>query len=89
MMIFLKRIITIAAAIIGSLAVIILLALINAFANTGLTGGQVVLYGLIGGIIIGVSAGYWLTYLFIRKTKKFIFNRFAGTLSRFGFLKRI
>jgi len=86
-MIFLKRIITVAATVVGSLAGIILLALINAFANTGLSGGQVVLYGLIGGIVVGIVSGYWLTYLLVRKAKKIVFNKFAGTLAKFGLLK--
>lgn len=77
-----------ASSVVGSLAIIILLAVINSLAKTGLTGGQVVLYGLIGGIATGVFAGYMLTYFIIRKTKKFILSRLTGALGRFGFLKR-
>lgn len=88
-MIFIKRIIALAASIVGGLAGIILLAIINALANSGLTGGQVVLYGLIGGVVTGVSVSYYFTYLLIRKAKKILLNRFANLLGKYGFLKRM
>ena len=88
-MFLIKRIITVALAVIGSLASIILLALINAVGHTGLTGGQVVLYGLIGGVVIGVLAGYLITAYIIRKARKFLFNKFGNMVQRFNFMKRV
>ncbi len=88
-MILIKRIITVALSVIGSLTAIILLALINSLANTGLTGAQVVLYGLISGVALGVFAGYMLINYIIRRTRKFVINKFAGSLGKFGFLRRM
>ncbi len=88
-MFLIKRIITIALAVLGSLVSIIFLALINSVANTGLTGGQVVLYGLISGIVLGIVASYLLINYFVRRVRKFLFSKFGNVIQRFGFLRRI
>lgn len=88
-MFLIRRIITVALTLIGSLFSIILLALINTFSHTGLTGGQVVLYGLIAGVVIGIFAGYLFINYIIRRVKKFIFNRVGNAIGKFGFLRRI
>lgn len=88
-MILIRRILITVLSLIGSLTAIIILALVNAIANTGLTGGQVVLYGLISGIVIGVFTSYLVIHYFVKKAKKFIYSRFGGALAKFGLLKRI
>ena len=88
-MILIKRIITVTLAVIGSLVSIILFAIINSLAHTNLTVGQVVLYGLITGIGLGILSGYLLINYIIRKARKFIFNKFGNVIERFGFLRRI
>lgn len=88
-MFLIKRILTISLAVLGSLVSIILFAVINSVAHTNLTGGQVVLYGLITGIVLGVLSGYLLINYIIRKARKFIFNRFGNVIRRFGFLSRM
>lgn len=76
-------------SVIGSLVAIIILALINSVADTGLTGGQVVLYGLIAGIVLGVFTTYLLIRFLIVKARKFIYSKFGVTLTRLGLLKRL
>jgi len=88
-MFLIKRIITVALSVIVSLASIILLAIINSLAHTGLTGGQVVLYGLLTGIVLGVFTGYFVTYLLVRKARKFIYTRLGNVLGRLSFLRRV
>lgn len=88
-MFLIRRIITFLLAIVGSLVSIIILALINSLSHTGLTGGQVVLYGLIAGIVIGFFTSYLVINLIIRKAKKFIFNKFGNAIQRSGFLRRV
>lgn len=88
-MFLIKRILTVSLAVIGSLVSIILFAIINAVAHTNLTGGQIVLYGLITGIVLGILSGYLLINYIIRKARKFIFNRFGNVIQRFGFLRKI
>ncbi|MDQ6815077.1 MAG: hypothetical protein M3040_15180 [Bacteroidota bacterium] len=88
-MFLLKRIITVALVVIGSLASIILFAIINSLAHGNLTGGQVVLYGLITGVGLGILSGYLLINLIIRKARKFLFNKVGNAIQRFGFLRRI
>lgn len=75
--------------LVSSLLGIVIFATINSMANTGLTGGQVVLYGLGGGILIGIFTGSMVTYLIIKKVRKLILDKLAGTLGRFGFLRRM
>lgn len=88
-MFLIRRIITVALAVTGSLVSIILFAIINSLAHGGLTGGQVVLYGLITGVGLGILSGYLLINYIMRKARKFIFNRFGNVIQRFGFLRRI
>jgi hypothetical protein len=88
-MFLIRRIVTMFLIVIGSLVSIILFALINGLAHTGLTGGKVVLYGLITGIGLGILSGYLLINYIIRKARKFIFNKFGNAIQRFGFLRRI
>ena len=88
-MFLIKRIITIALAVIGSLVSIILFAVINSFAHANLTGGQVVLYGLITGIGLGILLSYWLIGYIMRRARKFVFNKFGNAIQRFGFLRRV
>lgn len=88
-MFLIKRIIAVSLAVLGSLASIILLAIINSLAQTSLTGGQVVLYGLMAGVVLGVLAGYLLVNYIITKTRKFIFNRFGNVIQRFSVLRRM
>lgn len=88
-MFLIRRIITVALTLVGSLVSIILLALVNTFSHTGLSGGQVVLYGLIFGIVSGIFAGYLFINYIIRRVRKIIFNRLGNVIGKFGFLRRI
>jgi hypothetical protein len=88
-MFLIKRIITVALAVIGSLVSIILFAVINSLAHGHLTGGQVVLYGFITGVGLGILSGYLLINYIVRKARRFIFNKFGNAIQRFGFLRRI
>ncbi len=87
-MIIIRRILFTSLAVIGSLFAIIVLAIINAIANTGLTGGQIVLYGLIAGVVLGIVFGYLLIRYLVAKARKFIHTRFGHLLSRFGIIKQ-
>ena len=88
-MFVIKRIIIVTLSVIGSLASIVLLALINSLSHIGLTGGQVVLYGLITGVATGIFAGYLTAYFLIKKARKFIYNKLINVVSRFGSLKKV
>ncbi len=68
---------------------LILLALFNAAFHFNLSFSQVSIYGIIGGILLGISEGYYIMYLVVKKAKRFINNKLAGTLGRFSFLRRI
>ena len=88
-MFLIKRIVTVALALIGSLVSIIIFAIINSLADANLSGAQVVFYGLITGMGLGILSGYLLIHYIIRKARKFIFSRFENVIQRFGFLRRI
>lgn len=88
-MFIIKRIIITISAILGASAGMTLLALMNAAFHFNLSFSQVSIYGIAGGILLGIGAGYFLVYLFVKKARRFIISRLAGTLGRFGFLRRI
>jgi len=88
-MILIKRILGGVLAVISSLVFIILLAMINGLSGAGLTGGQVVLYGLITGILVGAGSGFLLINLLVRKTRNFINTRLGTAAQRFTFVKRV
>ena len=88
-MFLIKRIIIIVSSVLGACAGLILLALINAAFHFNLTFSQVSLFGILGGIVMGIVAGYYIIYLVVRRAKRFINNKLAGAAGRFGFLKRI
>jgi uncharacterized membrane protein len=68
-MLLIRRILTVSLSIVGGLFAIISLALINSLTNANLTGGQVVLYGLLTGVVIGVFAGYLVMFYLVRKLR--------------------
>jgi hypothetical protein len=88
-MFLIKRIIVARSSILGACLGMILLALTNAAFHFNLSFSQVSVYGIIGGILLGISAGYYIIYLIVKKARRFINNKLAGTLGRFGFLRRI
>ncbi|WP_018613674.1 hypothetical protein [Segetibacter koreensis] len=88
-MFLIKRIIVTISSILGACVGMILLALSNAAFHFNLSFSQVSLYGIIGGILLGIVAGYYIMYLIVKKARRFINNKLAGTLARFSFLRRI
>ncbi len=88
-MFLIKRIIVTISTILGACTGMILFALMNAAFHFNLSFSQVSLYGIIGGILLGIAAGYYIIYLIVKKAKRFINNKLAGTLGRFSFLRRI
>lgn len=88
-MFLIKRIIVIVSSILGACAGLALLALMNAAFHFDLTFSQVSLFGILGGIVMGIVSGYYIIYLIVRRAKRFINNKLAGAAGRFGFLKRI
>jgi len=88
-MFLIKRIVVTISSILGACMGMILLALINAGFHFNLSLGQVSVYGISGGILLGIAAGYYIIYIISRRAKRFISNKFAATLGKFGFLKRI
>jgi ABC-type antimicrobial peptide transport system permease subunit len=88
-MFLLKRIIVTISSILGACTGLILLALMNAAFHFNLTFSQVSVFGIIGGILLGIAAGYYIMYLIAKKARRFINNKLAGTLGKFGFLRRI
>lgn len=88
-MFIIKRIIVVISSILGACVGMILLSLINAAFHFNLTFSQVSLFGIIGGIVMGIVAGYYIMYLIVKRAKRFINNKLAGAAGRFGFLKRI
>lgn len=88
-MILIKRIIVIISSILGASLGMILLALINAAFHFNLSFSQVSVYGIFGGILLGIAAGYYIVYLIIKKARRFLNNKLGGALGRFEFLRRI
>ncbi len=88
-MFLLKRVIVIISSILGAFAGMVLLALLNAAFHFNLSFSQVSLYGILGGILMGIAAGYYIMYLVVKRARRFINNKLAGTLGRFGFLRRL
>ncbi len=88
-MFLIKRIIVTISSILGACAGLILLALMNAAFHFNLSFSQVSVFGIIGGILLGIAAGYYIIYLVVKRARRFINNKLTGTLGRFGFLKRI
>lgn len=88
-MFLIKRIIVTISSILGACVGMILLALSNAAFHFNLSFSQVSVYGIIGGIVLGIAAGYYIMYLIVKKARKFINNKLAGALGRFTFLRRI
>jgi hypothetical protein len=88
-MFVIKRVVVTISSILGACVGLVLLALINAAFNFNLTFSQVSLYGIIGGILLGIGAGYYIMYLIVKKARRFINNKLAGALGKFSFLRRI
>lgn len=88
-MFLIKRIIVTISSILGAFAGMVLLALLNAAFHFNLTFSQVSLYGILGGILLGIASGYYIMYLITKRARRFINNKLAGALGRFGFLRRI
>ena len=88
-MFLVKRIIVTISSILGACVGLILLALLNAAFHFDLSFSQVSVYGVIGGLILGIAAGYYIMYIIAKRARRFINNKLAGTLGRFGFLRRI
>ncbi len=87
-MFLIKRIIVTISSILGACTGMILLALMNAAFHFNLSFSQVSLYGIMGGILLGIASGYYIIYLIVKKARKFINNKLVGTLGRFSFLRR-
>lgn len=88
-MFVIKRIIVTISTILGACAGLVLAALINSAFHINLSFSQVSIYGITGGILLGIAAGYYIMYLIVRKARRFINNKLAGTLGRFSFLRRV
>jgi uncharacterized protein YacL len=88
-MFLIKRIIVVISSILGACLGIVLLALMNATFHFNLSFSQVSLFGILGGILLGIVSGYYIMYLIVRRARRFISNKLAGAAGRFGFLKRI
>lgn len=88
-MFIVKRIIITISSILGACVGLIILALINAAFHFDLSFSQVSVFGIIGGFMSGVVAGYYIMYILTKRARRFINNKLAGTLGRFGFLRRI
>jgi len=88
-MFLVKRIIVTISSILGACAGLILLALLNAAFHFDLTFSQVSVYGIVGGFLLGIAAGYYIMYIIAKRARRFVNNKLAGTLNRFGFLRRI
>ena len=88
-MFLIKRIIITISSILGACLGLILLALANAAFDFNLSFSQVSVYGISGGILFGIAAGYYIVYLMVKRARRFINNKLAGALGRFGFLRRI
>ncbi len=88
-MFLIKRVIVTISSILGAFVGMILLSLTNSVFHFNLTFSQVSLYGITGGILLGIAAGYFIMYLIVRKARRFINNKLAGTLGKFSFLRRI
>jgi hypothetical protein len=88
-MFLLKRIIVIVCSILGAFAGITLLALMNAAFHFNLSFSQVSLYGILTGLLIGIMAGYYFMYLIVKRARRFITDKLAGAIGRFGFLRRV
>jgi undecaprenyl pyrophosphate phosphatase UppP len=88
-MFLIKKILSFFLCVIASLVSIIVLAIINSLTHLSLSGGQVVLYGLIAGIVLGFFTAYLLINYIVRKTRQFVLGRFENTLQRFAFTRRV
>lgn len=88
-MLLVKRIIITISTILGAFAGMVSLALINAAFHFNLSFSQVSLYGVSGGLLVGIAAGYYIMYLIIKRAKRFINNKLAGALGKFDFLRRM
>lgn len=88
-MFLIKRVIVTISSILGAFVGMILLSLTNSVFHFNLTFSQVSLYGITGGILLGIAAGYFIMCLIVRKARRFINNKLAGTLGKFSFLRRI
>lgn len=86
-MIFIKRIITIITSILGAAVGIVSTGLFNWSLHLGLSFGNVLLYGIGGGILFGIIAGYIATYYLINKTRRFIINK-VSSLFRLNITRR-
>jgi len=84
-----RRIITTITSILGASVGIIALGLFNWLFSLHLSVSHVFLYGLLGGIFLGIVAGYIAMYYIMKKARRFIFNKLAAGLSQFSFLRRL
>ena len=67
----------------------ILLALLNAAFDFSLTFSPVSVFGISGGILLGIAGGYYIIYLMVKRARRFINNKLTGALGKFEFLRRI
>ncbi len=88
-MFLIKRIIVVISSVLGACLGMILLAMMNAAFHFDLTFSQVSLFGISGGILMGIVSGYYIMHLMVRRARRFIYTKLAGAAGRFGFLKRI
>jgi len=88
-MFLIKRIIVAISSILGACVGLVLMAIINAAFHINLSFSQVSVYGIAAGILLGIAAGYYIMYIIVKKARRFINNRLAGTFSALGFLRRV
>jgi hypothetical protein len=86
---FITRILTTITSVLGAFVGIISLGLINVAFSLHLSFANVFLYGLVGGILFGVVAGYLAMYYIMRKARRFIFSKLGAGLSQLSFLRRL
>lgn len=88
-MFLVKRIITILSGFIGGALGIIFLAFINWVFSLSITQGQVFVYGVVGGAVLGIVTSYLITIYLVRKAKRFVQGKFGGDSNRLTILKRV
>jgi hypothetical protein len=87
-MFLIKRIIITVSSILGACTGMIFLALLNAAFHFDLSFSQVSIYGIAGGLMVGIGAGYYFIYLMIKRAKKFVNQKLTGFLSKFAAMRR-
>jgi hypothetical protein len=86
---FIRRIVTTITSILGAFIGIIALGLINVAFSLHLSFANVFLFGLGGGILFGIVAGYIAMYYVVRKARRFIFTKLSAGFSQLSFLRRL